>query len=797
MENNKIVSAAMLLALLLSGCGGGGDSTTEKKVTWERSVTVIDGYLENAVVWLDQDDDGVLDSNEPSARTNASGQATLKGETSANATPAIHRLMVQAIAGETKDRGDGTGAPVTVARTYLMSAPGNYNLVTPFTTLIDQTMRANIGSTSEEAASKVASDLGLESSQVEVLHTDFMAGKDYQSQLYATQIATLLPEKLDESTRGTLLQQAGQVGKVIGGYLEENPSAAASAMPEVKVVLVEGGKAEINDKPQQLLTHMDEDTHGAVLLKRDAQRKVTQGTDGSVVVEESGVDYYWDRMTKDVERLNGQPLRYREFTRTETRQADGQFVRQLTWKKDLNKDGQLQLLGQAFEQGKRTAQGETFWSFIDQGGVNVERNAVVLPQYEIYEPVYDGQDLQAAVAAKDYSQVDLALRVTVTRQEESTVTQTEFFVAPKDIPEAVTTRQWADWLKIDDEEIQPKATYGETLTTQGQESGAMTADLLIDWNNDGTVNGHYQLLRKADGTLVESSEAPVYAAPLDSQFEEYADYNWQQPAIKTEYWYEKSRSSSLVDGKLVTRMSGHRYLLDIYKAQKLVSDEAPQGIEFNKYSSITTDVSDSEQRLYASWINYHRDGYDFTADTTEPGQQYVVTLKGANDLWVGHRFAEWGSREVADLADKVEALRTQGVALEKIDASLLPGLSNYNGQLLTSSFRYDANHQPRTWYWVTNRDLKTGGTLETGWKKIKLKLVNNGYKQWLINDTDGALIFTIPNRSAPYNWYTSYDTVAVAASAIGTRSGHMATWAGDFFLDESEADEFLAQKKTN
>lgn len=797
MENNKIASAAMLLALLLSGCGGGGDSTTEKKVTWERSVTVIDGYLENAVVWLDQDDDGVLDSNEPSARTNASGQATLKGETSASATPAIHRLMVQAIAGETKDRGDGTGAPVTVARTYLMSAPGNYNLVTPFTTLIDQTMRANIGSTSEEAASKVASDLGLQSSQVEALHTDFMAGKDYQSQLYATQIATLLPEKLDESTRGTLLQQAGQVGKVIGGYLEENPSAAASAMPEVKVVLVEGGKAEINDKPQQLLTHMDEDTHGAVLLKHDAQRKVTQGTDGSVVVEESGVDYYWDRATKDVERLNGQPLRYREFTRTETRQADGQFVRQLTWKKDLNKDGQLQLLGQAFEQGKRTAQGETFWSFIDQGGVNVERNAVVLPQYEIYEPVYDGQDLQAAVAAKDYSRVDLALRVTVTRQGESTVTQTALVQASRDSLAAVTDPLPADWLKIDGEEMQPKATYGQTLTTQGRESGAMTADLLIDWNNDGTVNGHYQLVRKADGTLVESSEAPVYAAPLDSQFEEYADYNWQQPAIKTEYWYEKSRSSSLVDGKLVTRMSGHRYLLDIYKSQKLVSDEAPQGIEFNKYSSITTDVSDSEQRLYASWINYHRDGYDFTADITEPGQQYVVTLKGANDLWVGHRFAEWGSREVADLADKVEALRTQGIALEKIDASLLPGLSNYNGQLLTSSFRYDANHQPRTWYWVTNRDLKTGGTPETGWKKIKLKLVNKGYKQWLINDTDGALIFTIPNRSDPYNWYTSYDTVAVAASAIGTRSGHMATWAGDFFLDESEADAYLAQKQVN
>lgn len=796
MENNKIVSAAMLLALLLSGCGGGGSSTTEKMVTQEKSVTVIDGYLENAVVWLDQDDDGVQDSNEPSARTNASGQATLKFETSANATPAIHRLMVQAIAGETKDRGDGTGEPVTVARTYLMSAPGNYNVVTPLTTLVDQAMRATPGSTSEEAASKVASDLGLQSSQVEALHTDFMAGKDYQSQLYATQIATLLPAKLDESTRGTLQQQAGQMGKVLAGYLEENPSAAASAMPEVKVVLVEGGKAQINDKPQPLLTHMDEDTHGAVLLKRDAQRKVIQGADGSVVVEESGVDYYWDRMTKDVERLNGQPLRYREFTRTETRQADGQFVRQLTWKKDLNKDGQLQLIGQIVEQGKRTAEGETYWSYIDAGGLATEMGMWV-PQYDqLAQSVYDGKDLLTAIKAKDYSQVDVAHYVTVTRQGDKSIAETAVVAAPLGSREAVTDPLPADWLKMDSQGAPLKPSFWLTLTTQGQESGPMSTDLQIHWWQD-KINGHYHVERKADGTLVQSSEAPVYPLPQDGQFEEYADYNWQQPAIKTSYWYEKSSSSSLVDGHLVTRSSGHRYLLTTDNTQKLVTDKAPQGIEFNNYSSISTNVSASEQQLYASWVNYHLDGYNFTADTTAPGQQYVVTLKGANDLWVGHRFAEWGSREVADLADKVEALRTQGIALEKIDASLLPGLSDYNGQLLTSSFRYDANHQPRTWYWVTNRDLQTGGTLAKGWQKIQLQLVNQGYKQWLINDVDGALIFTIPNTDKPYNWYSFYDTVAVSASAIGTHSGHMATWAGDFFLDESEADAYLAQKSAN
>ena len=75
--------------------------------------------------------------------------------------------------------------------------------------------------------------------------------------------------------------------------------------------------------------------------------------------------------------------------------------------------------------------------------------------------------------------------------------------------------------------------------------------------------------------------------------------------------------------------------------------------------------------------------------------------------------------------------------------------------------------------------------------------MNEGYKQWLINDADGALIFSLPNRDDPDNWYTFYDTVAIAASAIGTHSGHIATWAGHFFLDESEADDFLTQKQAN
>ena len=42
--------------------------------------------------------------------------------------------------------------------------------------------------------------------------------------------------------------------------------------------------------------------------------------------------------------------------------------------------------------------------------------------------------------------------------------------------------------------------------------------------------------------------------------------------------------------------------------------------------------------------------------------------------------------------------------------------------------------------------------------------MNKGYKQWLVNDTDGALIFSMPNTGDPYGWYTGYKTYAFWAS---------------------------------
>lgn len=83
---------------------------------------------------------------------------------------------------------------------------------------------------------------------------------------------------------------------------------------------------------------------------------------------------------------------------------------------------------------------------------------------------------------------------------------------------------------------------------------------------------------------------------------------------------------------------------------------------------------------------YHLiDGKAFTVPVDNPGQDVKIFTKETNDLWVGHRFAEWGSQNVTDLAGKIATLRQQGITLDQINSTNLPGTNNYNGQLLNAS----------------------------------------------------------------------------------------------------------------
>ena len=198
MKKNIPVKRLLSLAIcsVLAGCGGNGSSgqsTPPPSISKSLDVRAIDGYLKGAQVWLDLNSDGLLTTGEPNATTDATGKATL--DVTAIATPTDYRLLVQAIANQTEDVGDGTSGAVAtkVTKSYVMSAPKGSTVVTPLTTLVEQTMSAK-GLTQEQAAQEVATQLGLDSSKAAELLTDFMASNSGTYQVYASNLVGALPE---------------------------------------------------------------------------------------------------------------------------------------------------------------------------------------------------------------------------------------------------------------------------------------------------------------------------------------------------------------------------------------------------------------------------------------------------------------------------------------------------------------------------------------------------------------------------------------------------------------------------
>ena len=114
--------------LTLAACGGGGGSSTSGSSSGGGTSVrghAVKGPLGNALVFLDYDNDGVLDAGEPSARTAADGSYTLS---SSNPNFSI----VAITDGSTIDTASGA-----VLDGITLKASSGASVVTPATTLMD------------------------------------------------------------------------------------------------------------------------------------------------------------------------------------------------------------------------------------------------------------------------------------------------------------------------------------------------------------------------------------------------------------------------------------------------------------------------------------------------------------------------------------------------------------------------------------------------------------------------------------------------------------------------------------
>ncbi len=174
------------LAALLTGCGGGGGGTPPTPTVAVAGVAV-DGYLHNAIAFLDLNGNEQLDAGEPSARTNARGEFSLNATAEQKAAASV---VIQAIAGETIDM-DSPNAPLSASMT-LLAPPGKPEVVSPLTTWVAGTMRRE-NKTLDQAKASVALELGL---NADVLLQDFVANSAHAASMDAYKVAVSMAEVL-------------------------------------------------------------------------------------------------------------------------------------------------------------------------------------------------------------------------------------------------------------------------------------------------------------------------------------------------------------------------------------------------------------------------------------------------------------------------------------------------------------------------------------------------------------------------------------------------------------------------
>ena len=245
MINQSRLAVAIGAALLLSGCGGGSSDSSTPVNPNLLKVTVIDGYLEGAKVWLDRKDQNGslnyrLDSGELFASTNSEGIAEI--DISELEDLSDYQLVAKAIAGKTVDKDHGKA----ITKDLLMTAFEG-DVITPLTTLVEAKVRTSVSvyqsdyEKYQQAVEEVASDLGVSS---EAVISDYKKSQS-EGALKVSQSAVSLVESgvvpddiEDMTTPEALVNEAKAINDVvkdtpIGSIVIDDPS---DQLPPVQVI---------------------------------------------------------------------------------------------------------------------------------------------------------------------------------------------------------------------------------------------------------------------------------------------------------------------------------------------------------------------------------------------------------------------------------------------------------------------------------------------------------------------------------------------------------------------------------
>ncbi|WP_318472668.1 hypothetical protein [Photobacterium leiognathi] len=220
MQFNKSIIATTLLSIFaLSGCNSGGsDSTSTSPVVPTKTITVIDGALENAQICVDLNDNNQCDKSDK-----VLPQLTNKaGKIEVSLDDAKHALIAQIIAGTTKDSDEIT----PVSHSYSMITDAGKAVITPFTTL------ANVD---PQALSNIAGDLGIDQ---QALLGDLSTSP--KARILARSMTPLMTDDIKN-----IAQQKAKFKAVINKIEEAENNDTLSQLENSRIVINKDGKAAI------------------------------------------------------------------------------------------------------------------------------------------------------------------------------------------------------------------------------------------------------------------------------------------------------------------------------------------------------------------------------------------------------------------------------------------------------------------------------------------------------------------------------------------------------------------------
>ncbi|MDX8383382.1 MAG: hypothetical protein R8M45_04815 [Ghiorsea sp.] len=184
-QRQLIFASLAAISIGLSGCGG-SDSTNSNTTpatnntpgatapsTISLTGVVVDGHIKGAIAFVDRDNDGAHDADEPSGVTDADGRYTLNDLQEGDE----HFSIVVSIPVGATD--SDTNTPIDKAYIMTTPAPGKLDgdiVVSPITTMIKTMMDNTPGADKYSAANAVRTKLGVSNANLDMF-SDYVVGK--------------------------------------------------------------------------------------------------------------------------------------------------------------------------------------------------------------------------------------------------------------------------------------------------------------------------------------------------------------------------------------------------------------------------------------------------------------------------------------------------------------------------------------------------------------------------------------------------------------------------------------------